>query len=127
MRDYNLKMIDMARVNTEGVFEFARQLATAKSPSEMVELWTSHARKQFEMLSEQLTGADSARTEDGERKRRPDRAQRRPGFQESLLTALSLLGGRFSPAYPHRGNLHHPHRPDPTIMEVVSFFVVDLA
>ncbi len=55
MRDYNLKMIDMARVNTEGVFEFARQLATAKSPSEMVELWTSHARKQFEMLSEQLT------------------------------------------------------------------------
>jgi phasin len=55
MRDYNLKMIDMARVNTEGVFEFARQLATAKSPSEIVQLWTSHARKQFEMLSEQLT------------------------------------------------------------------------
>ena len=55
MRDYNLKMIDMAQANIEGVFDFARQLATAKSPSEMVELWTSHARKQFEMLSEQLT------------------------------------------------------------------------
>jgi phasin len=54
MRDYNLKMIDMARANTEGVFEFARQLATAKSPSDMVELWTSHARKQFEILSEQI-------------------------------------------------------------------------
>jgi hypothetical protein len=24
MRDYNLKMIDIARVNTEGVFEFVR-------------------------------------------------------------------------------------------------------
>ena len=55
MRDYNLKMIDMAWANTEGVFEFARQLATSKSPSEMVELWTSHARKQFEILSEQLS------------------------------------------------------------------------
>ena len=54
MRHYNLKMIDMARANTEGVFEFARQLATAKSPSEMVELWTSHARKQYEILSEQI-------------------------------------------------------------------------
>jgi phasin len=54
MRDYNLKMIDMARVSTEGVFEFARQLATAKSPSDLVELWTSHARKQFEMLNEQI-------------------------------------------------------------------------
>ena len=53
MRDYNLKMIDMAHANTEGVFKFARQLATAKSPSDMVELWTSHAQKQFEMLNEQ--------------------------------------------------------------------------
>jgi phasin len=54
MRDYNLKMIDMAHANTEGVFEFARQLATAKSPSDMVELWPSHAQKQYEMLSEQI-------------------------------------------------------------------------
>ena len=27
--------------------------ATAKAPSDIVELWTMHARKQFEMLSEQ--------------------------------------------------------------------------
>jgi len=52
MRGYSLKMIDMIRVNTVGVFEFGSQLATAKSPSDMVELWTSHGRKQFEMLSE---------------------------------------------------------------------------
>jgi phasin len=53
MRDFNLKMLDMAQVNTEAVFEVARQLATAKTPSDMIELGTSHARKQFEMLSEQ--------------------------------------------------------------------------
>ena len=41
MRDYNLKMIDMARANTEGVFEFARQLTTAKSPPR----WSSCGRR----------------------------------------------------------------------------------
>ena len=54
MRDYHLKMIDMARANTEAAFEFARQLAITKSPSDVMELWTSHARKQFEKLSEQV-------------------------------------------------------------------------
>ncbi len=53
IRDFNVKMIDMARTNAEAVFGFARQLATAKTPSDIVELWTTHARKQFEMLSEQ--------------------------------------------------------------------------
>jgi hypothetical protein len=38
-------MIDMAQANTEGVFEFARQLATAKSPSDFVELWTVDLHK----------------------------------------------------------------------------------
>ena len=54
MRDYNLKMIDLAQANCERVFEFARQLATAKSPYALAELWTSHAREQTEMLSEQI-------------------------------------------------------------------------
>jgi hypothetical protein len=43
------------------------------------------------------------------------------------LTTLSLPGGRFYPAYPHRGNLHHPHCPEPAMVEVTSFFVVELA
>ena len=54
MRVYNLKMIDMAQVNAEGVFQFARQLAAAKSPSDFSELWAAHAKKQFTMLSEQI-------------------------------------------------------------------------
>jgi phasin len=53
VRDYNRKMIDMAHANAEAAFELARQLAAAKAPSDIVELWTLHARRQFEMLSEQ--------------------------------------------------------------------------
>ena len=54
MRDYNLKMIDIAQANTAGVFEFARQLSTAKSSSDLFELWTAHAQKQTAMLNEQI-------------------------------------------------------------------------
>lgn len=53
IRELNLKMIDMARANTEAIFEFVRQLATATMPSDIMELWASHGKKQYEMLSEQ--------------------------------------------------------------------------
>jgi hypothetical protein len=53
MRDYIIKMINMAQANTEAVFEFARQIASAKAPSDFAEVWTAQARKQFEMLNEQ--------------------------------------------------------------------------
>jgi phasin len=53
IRGYNLRMIDMAQANTDAVFEVARQLATVKTPSDILELCTSHARRQFETLSEQ--------------------------------------------------------------------------
>jgi phasin len=54
LRNYNLKVIDMARTNIDSVFEFACQFATAKQPSDVLELWTTHAKKQFETLSEQV-------------------------------------------------------------------------
>jgi len=53
MRTFNVKMIDMARTNAQAGFDFALQIATAKAPADIVELWTTHARKQFETLSEQ--------------------------------------------------------------------------
>jgi hypothetical protein len=53
MREFSIKMINMAQANTEVIFEFARQLANAKAPSDFAEVWTSHVRKQFEMLKEQ--------------------------------------------------------------------------
>jgi hypothetical protein len=66
MRACNLKIIEIAHANTEAVFEFVRQLAMAKGPSDhaelltthakqsLAELWRSHAKKQFDMISEQI-------------------------------------------------------------------------
>lgn len=51
--DYGLKMIEAARENTNAAFDFASQLMTVKSLSEMVELSTAHSRKQFEALTAQ--------------------------------------------------------------------------
>jgi len=51
--DYSLKMIEMARENTNAAFDFAAELLGAKTLSEVIELSTAHVRKQFEALSEQ--------------------------------------------------------------------------
>jgi phasin len=51
--DYGLKMIEAARANTNAAFDFATQLMTVKSLSEVVELSTAHTRKQFEALTAQ--------------------------------------------------------------------------
>jgi phasin len=51
--DYGLKMIDAARANTNAAFDFASELMTAKSVSEVVELSTAHMRKQFETFTAQ--------------------------------------------------------------------------
>jgi phasin len=51
--EYGLKVIDAARTNTNAAFDFATGIATAKSLSELVELSTAHARKQFETVSAQ--------------------------------------------------------------------------
>ena len=51
--DYGLKVIEAARVNTNAAFDFAGELLAAKTLSEVVELSSAHARKQFEALTEQ--------------------------------------------------------------------------
>jgi phasin len=51
--DYGLKMIEAARVNANAAFDFAGELITAKTLSEVIELSSAHARKQFETLTEQ--------------------------------------------------------------------------
>jgi hypothetical protein len=53
IRDFNIKMTDIAHANMEALFEFACQLAATKAPSDIIELWTAQARKQFEKLTEQ--------------------------------------------------------------------------
>ena len=51
--DYGLKVIEATRVNTNAAFDFAGELFTAKSLSEVIELSSSHARKQFETITAQ--------------------------------------------------------------------------
>ncbi len=51
--DYGLKMIEIARFNTNAMFSFTESLFGVKSPSEFIELSTKHARSQFETLSGQ--------------------------------------------------------------------------
>jgi hypothetical protein len=53
VRDLNVRLIDMAQANTDAAFDFAREVAEAKAPSDLVQAWTTHATKQFDMLTKQ--------------------------------------------------------------------------
>jgi phasin len=54
-QDYNNKVIEFTRANTNAVFDFAHRLSGVKSPSELAELSTEHARQQLEALTNQTT------------------------------------------------------------------------
>ena len=51
--DYGLKVIEAVRANTNATFDFYTDFVKVKSYSELVELSTSHARKQFEAVTAQ--------------------------------------------------------------------------
>ena len=51
--DYGMKVIETARINTNSAFDFANELIAAKTLSEVIELSSAHARKQFEALTAQ--------------------------------------------------------------------------
>lgn len=51
--DYGIALIEAARANANANFDFCSKVVTAKSLSEVIELSTSHARKQFEALTSQ--------------------------------------------------------------------------
>src|SRR5271170_5949318 len=51
--DYGLKVIEVAYANTNATFDFAGEVMAAKTLSEVVELTSAHARKQFEALTAQ--------------------------------------------------------------------------
>ncbi|WP_407176778.1 phasin [Bradyrhizobium sp. STM 3562] len=50
---YTAKLMEFVKANTTANLDFAQDLLAIKSPSEAMELWTSHARKAFETLSAQ--------------------------------------------------------------------------
>jgi len=51
--DYNLKVFEIARVNTNAAFDYARELLGVKSLTEFVELSTARSRQQFETMTTQ--------------------------------------------------------------------------
>jgi phasin len=51
--DYGLKVIEAVRANTNATFDFYTDFVKVKSYSELVEVSTSHARKQFEAMTAQ--------------------------------------------------------------------------
>ncbi len=51
--DYGLKLIEAMRENTNATFDFYTELMTVKSLSEVVELSTAHARKQYDAVTAQ--------------------------------------------------------------------------
>jgi phasin len=51
--EYSAKLMEVMKTNTTATLDFAQELLGAKTPSEALELWTSHARKQFEVFTAQ--------------------------------------------------------------------------
>ncbi|MBR0852134.1 phasin [Bradyrhizobium diazoefficiens] len=51
--EYSAKLMEFVKANTSAHLDFTQQLFGLKSPTEALELWTGHARKQFETLQAQ--------------------------------------------------------------------------
>jgi len=51
--DYGLKVVEMARTNSNAAFDFAAELFAARTLAQLVEISTSHTRKQIELATEQ--------------------------------------------------------------------------
>ena len=51
--EYTAKVMEFMKANTSTTLDFAQELLGLKSPSEALELWTTHTRKQFETFSAQ--------------------------------------------------------------------------
>src|SRR5262249_32316824 len=50
---YSAKLMECAKANATAALDFAQELFGVKSPSEALELYTTHVRKQFETYSAQ--------------------------------------------------------------------------
>ncbi|WP_027576116.1 phasin [Bradyrhizobium sp. WSM1743] len=51
--EYTAKLVEFMKANSSAQLDFAQQLFGAKSPTEAMELWTGHARKQLETFQSQ--------------------------------------------------------------------------
>jgi phasin len=51
--EYSTKLMEFIKANTSSNLDFAQELLGIKSPSEAMELWTTHTRKQMETMAAQ--------------------------------------------------------------------------
>ena len=51
--EYSAKLMEMMKATTTANLDFAQELIGVKSPTEAMELWTAHAKKQFEAIAAQ--------------------------------------------------------------------------
>jgi phasin len=49
--EYSAKLMEIMKASTTANLDFAQALIGVKSPSEAMELWSSHAKKQFEAFT----------------------------------------------------------------------------
>ncbi len=49
--EYSAKVMEIVKANTTAALDLAQALIAVKSPSEAMELWTAHARSQFEAFT----------------------------------------------------------------------------
>src|SRR6202000_2131071 len=48
---YSAKLMEIVKANTSASLDFAHEMVGVKSPTEALELWSSHAKKQFETFT----------------------------------------------------------------------------
>ena len=49
--EYSAKLMEIMKANSASTLDFAQELISVKSPTEAIELWTAHAKKQFEAFT----------------------------------------------------------------------------
>ena len=49
--EYSAKLMEMMKATTTANLDFAQELIGVKSPTQAIELWTAHAKKQFETFT----------------------------------------------------------------------------
>jgi hypothetical protein len=53
VRDFNVRLLEMAHANTLAALDLVREISSAKEPSAAASLWSAHLRQHFETLTEQ--------------------------------------------------------------------------
>ena len=49
----NVRLLEVARANSDAAFAFACDMAAASKPEDFIKVWTTHATKQLDMLMKQ--------------------------------------------------------------------------